>query len=345
MFKLNNEITALNTSFLRVFFIVPQKLRNHFRCPLLAHPLNFCLQLNPFILLFNTYNMKITTKLSLCGLLIALSCQLHAQDRFFAFTSQSNVLPKGTRSIEVWYANKQGGQVYYNGNFARLGFKMGLGSNVLTQFYANFNSVAQVESEIDPIDKVTRTYGSSIEKTSDVSFSNETKWKILDPAANAVGLAIFNELTVGSTYFRFSPKLILDKRVGQNFFVFNALFEAETRWVTATTPPNRNVAPTVEKQSEQPFEFGLAYMRFTKNNKLGFGIEARNHNEVLPGTGWEHSVLFIGPALHFHDDKWFFNLTALPQIANLRHSWIAPESKVLDEHQNFELRTQLGFMF
>ena len=280
------------------------------------------------------------------GFLTSLSLKVQAQDRFFAFTAQSNVLPKGARSLELWYANKSGGQVFYRGNFTRVGLKMGLGGNVLTQFYANLNSVAQIKSEINSLNRTQRLYGSAIEQTSDVSFSNETKIKILDPIANPIGLAIFNELTIGSTFRRISPKLIIDKRVGNNFFVFNVLWEFEKRWESTPAKDVTNtVAPTITSQQEIPFEFGLAYMRFLKNNKLGFGLEIRNHNEIFQDAGWEHSVLFMGPAMHYHDDKWFFNLTLLPQITNLRTSWLAPDSHVWDEHQKFELRTQLGFMF
>jgi hypothetical protein len=272
---------------------------------------------------------------------VALSMSLHAQDRFFAFTNQSNVLPKGARAVEMWYANKSGGYSYFKGNYTRVGFKMGLGKNVLTQFYANLNSVSQVETEIDHTDHLTRMYSPGIVKSTDVSFSNETKIKFLDPVANPVGLAMYLETTLGTQYSRITPKLIIDKRIGNN------LYEHETRWSSdaVTNDVPTTTAPKVTKETEAPVEFGLAYMRFFKEDKIGVGFEARNHNEILPGTGWEHSAVFLGPALHFHDDKWFFNITALSQVGNLKKSWIAPDSKVLDEHQRFELRTQLGFMF
>jgi hypothetical protein len=290
--------------------------------------------------------MKKTTILSFV-LVVILTNAVHAQDRFFAFTNQSNVLPKGTRAVELWYANKSGGDAYYRGNFTRVGFKMGLGKNILTQFYANLNSVAQIENEIDHTDHKTRMFSAGIVQTTEATFSNETKIKLLDPVANAIGLAAYGEFTIGPKYTRITPKLIMDKRSGNNFFVFNILAEIENRWDTegvASDIPT-SIAPKVIKEKEIPFEFGLAYMRFFKNDKFGLGFEVRNHNEVIDIAGWEHSALFLGPALHIQDDKWFFNITALPQIANLKKTWIAPANKVLDEHQNFELRTQLGFMF
>ncbi len=50
--------------------------------------------------------MRKITLFLLCGFVIFMTKSASAQDRFFAFTSQSNVIPKGTRSLELWYAKK-----------------------------------------------------------------------------------------------------------------------------------------------------------------------------------------------------------------------------------------------
>lgn len=288
--------------------------------------------------------MKNFTTFLFCCLALILSSRIQAQDRFFAFTTQSNVLPKGTRAVEIWYTGKYGGQVFYNSNLTRVGLKLGLGNNILTQFYANLEETAQIESHISHIDKKTRLYSPTDTRETDISFSNETKIKLLDPIANAVGLALYNEFTIGSHFTLISPKLVLDKRVGDNFFVFNTLFEYVKR-KEGTTTTSGSTIPSIVVEKEQTVEFGFGYLRFSKSNKFGIGFEAKSHNEILPGVGWEHSALFMGPALHFRDDKWFINITGLSQLANLRKTWLAPDSRVLDEHQKFELRAQIGFMF
>ena len=86
-------------------------------------------------------------------------------------------------------------------------------------------------------------------------------------------------------------------------------------------------------------------MHFTKKQNIAFGLEARTHSESTAKAGLEHIVLFAGPALHFRGDKWFFNVSAMPQLKNFHTSWIAPDGLVLDEHQKFELRSMLGFIF
>ncbi len=293
--------------------------------------------------------MKLTTRLMfLCIIFMALSSiTSQAQDRFLAYTAQSNVLPKGTRAVEIWYANKNGGEAYFNGNYMRTGFKMGFGKNFIAGYYLNMASEAFVANGIDETDKKTRIFENSLTQRTDFSFSAYAKMKFLDPVANPIGLAAEMDLTIGSNYFIYSPKLIIDKRFGNNYVAFNAwvALHKTSEIETATVPSNRTTAPTIKRFSEPQYEFDLAYLHFMPKQNMAFGVEARTHSESTEAAGLEHIVLFAGPAMHFRGDKWFFNLSAMPQIHNFHTSWIAPDALVLDEHQKFELRTMLGFIF
>jgi hypothetical protein len=290
---------------------------------------------------------KILQFFFVCAFIALFTTTTTAQDRFLAYTAQSNVLPKGTRAVEIWYANKSGGNAYFNGNYMRTGFKMGFGKNFLAGYYLNFSGEGYIANGIDPTDKLTRIYDQELTTKSDFSFTAYAKMKILDPVANPVGLAVELEYTIGSNTSIFSPKIILDKRIGNNYFAFNAwiAMHREKTIETTNTPTNSKIAPTISNFKEPQYEFDLAYLRFLKSQNIGLGFEMRTHSESTEAAGLEHIVLFGGPAVHFRGDKWFFNLSAMPQWGNLHTSWIAPDSKVLDEHQNFELRTMLGFIF
>jgi hypothetical protein len=292
--------------------------------------------------------MKNSMRLPILSVLTALSCycNLSAQDRFLPYTSPSNVLPKGTREIEIWYANKSGGYAYFNGNYMRTGFKMGFGNNFLLGYYLNYDAEAFVHNEISPIDKKTRLFDPFLTRENTISFSVNGKLKLLDPVANPIGLAIEAEATLGSDFHILAPKLIIDKRFGNEYIAFNVWAAMrKTYYIDPTSDRPTTVAPKISTFSEPPIEFNLAYMHFSKNGNVGIGVETRTHTETTTFAGFEHAVVFAGPALHLRGDKWFFNLSALPQIGNFHKSWIAPDRKVLDEHQNFELRTMLGFMF
>ena len=290
--------------------------------------------------------MKNSLRLIAFVVLTVLAYTTKAQDRFLAYTAQSNVLPKGTREIEIWYANKSGGYAFFNGNYMRTGFKMGFGKNFLLGYYLNYDSEAFVYNEIDHSDHSTRIFDQHITKENRISFSINGKVKLLDPVANPIGLAFEAEATLGSDYHIFAPKLILDKRFGNNYLSFNvwaALFSEKEIKNTSNIPST--TAPTVTNAAEPPIELDIAYLRFTKNGNAAFGFESRLHTESTDFAGFEHAALFAGPAVHLRGDKWFFNLSGMPQIVNFHKSWIAPDSRVLDEHQKFELRTMLGFMF
>src|SRR5205809_410996 len=77
-------------------------------------------------------------KLSFIVLLIACAVTVNAQDRFFARTYNSNILPKGNFDIEVWHTSRFGHETnYFHAMDQRLEFEVGLGKNVQTAFYLN----------------------------------------------------------------------------------------------------------------------------------------------------------------------------------------------------------------
>ena len=117
-------------------------------------------------------------------------------------------------------------------------------------------------------------------KENRISFSINGKVKLLDPVANQIGLAFEAEATLGSDYHVFSPKLILDKRFGNNYLSFNVWAAIlNKKQVNSTTDIPSITAPTVTNASEPPIEFDIAYMHFSKNGNLAFGFESRLHTE------------------------------------------------------------------
>ena len=122
---------------------------------------------------------------SILGSLFLLAfISIHAQDRLFTYTYQSGVLNKGQREIEVWNTLRTGKQDYYTRLDNRTEFEIGLGKNLQTAFYLNLTSTSKT---------LTESGIKSIATENEISFSNEWKYKILDPVANPVGLALNGE--------------------------------------------------------------------------------------------------------------------------------------------------------
>src|SRR3954469_2795237 len=107
-------------------------------------------------------------------LIITFSAQ--SQDRFFARTYTTNVLPKGAIDLEFWHTSRFGheGQ-FYHAQDQRMELEFGLGKNVQTSVYFNRFQTRFSDS----------TDGTSV--SNELGFSNEWKWKLSDPTANKLG--------------------------------------------------------------------------------------------------------------------------------------------------------------
>lgn len=256
--------------------------------------------------------------------ILVLTVSSFAQDRYFARTYTSNVLPKGAIDLEFWHTSRFGhkGQ-FFDAQDQRMELEFGLGKNVQTSVY--FNRYQTRFSETAD--------GTTV--SNEVGFSNEWKWKLSDPTVNKVGFALYGEWGLkGGDELELETKLIFDKNVGKSLFAFNGVFEYEKEFAWSGNKLDAS-------GWEAPVEFDLGYQYFAKPN-LGIGFEIRNHNEIAKGNGWEHSVFFGGPTLNFRNKKWFIIANYLPQWGNVHKTTVAPFSKVLDEHERAEARFIVG---
>src|SRR5262245_47747195 len=104
-----------------------------------------------------------------------------AQDRNFARTYNSNVLPKGSIDLEFWHTSRLGHRdQFFHAQDQRMEVEMGLGRNVQTAFY--FNRYQQRFS----------TSADGTISTNEIGFSNEWKWKVSRPFAKT-GVALYGE--------------------------------------------------------------------------------------------------------------------------------------------------------
>jgi len=259
--------------------------------------------------------------------LIFCLINIQAQDRNFARTYQSTVLPKGAIDLEFWHTSRFSHEnQYYHAQDQRMEIEFGLGKNWQTAFY--FNRYQKRYSTTD----------NGTEVSNETGFSNEWKVKLSDPVANKLGVALYGEWGIkGGDEIELESKIILDKVIGKHVLVFNGVYELEKEFEWENGKINSS-------GYEMPVEFDLAYMYNVKKN-FGVGFEIRDHNEISKDEGWEHSVLFGGPTINFRSDRWFVIANYLPQWVNIYKTDIAPGNKVLDEHERTEARILIGISF
>ena len=258
-------------------------------------------------------------------LAVVMVAGVKAQDRFFAHTYNSNVLPKGNIDLELWHTSRIGhNSGYFHAMDQRMELEVGLGKNVQTAFYFN---------------RYQSTFSNSLDElqhTNEIGFSNEWKWKLSDPSANALGTALYGEWGVKGDEIEWEGKLIMDKYVGKNLFAFNLVGELEQEI-------EKENGKFELEQEATPVELDFAYMR-NFNQRFGAGIEVVNYNDIVKGN-WNSSALFAGPTVNYRSDRWFVIANYLPQWTNLHKTAAVPGNKVLDEHERAEARVIVGFSF
>ncbi|MDQ6609354.1 MAG: hypothetical protein M3Y85_06000 [Bacteroidota bacterium] len=258
-----------------------------------------------------------------------------AQDRLFAYTYQTNVLNKGDFDLEFQNTlltgkkGKYSPYVFGQSLKQRLEFEVGLGRNVQTAFY--FNS--EVSHSAD-------TTSTAINQELKVSFSNEWKWKLSDPVANKIGFGLYGEVEFGGSNVEFEGKLLFDKQLPKDLFAFNIAGKYEIEKEVSRT---NNVTKAVWTHNS-PIELYFGYLHHV-SKEISFGMEARNNNAITKEDGWINSIVFAGPAFHATIGKCFVNVTAFPQLTNLRKTAAAPGNRDYDNFEKLEVRIHLGYDF
>lgn len=237
----------------------------------------------------------------------------NANERHFTFTYETAVLPVGAREIEIWVTPRIGREEFYSRFDVRTEFEVGLTDRLQTALYLNGKSVSQETAD-----------GGTETEFEFAGVSSEWKYKLLDPVADALGLALYGEVTGSTDELELEAKLITDKRVGNVLFAANLV--AENEWGFGAGETGREFALEAD--------LGLSYFLTTK---LSFGLELRNHNEIPEGKGWEHSALFLGPVVSYAEESWWVALAVLPQLPALDGAE-AGDRRILDEHEKINAR-------
>lgn len=259
---------------------------------------------------------------ALLGLLI-FNQHSFSQDRVFTNTYQSNVLPSGVKEFEYWTTVRSGRDEFYNRIDQRFELELGLGKKIQTAFYFNLSSVSSATPD-------------GIANSIETGFSNEWKYKLTDPIANKIGSALYAEIGFNGQEIELEGKIILDKKFGNNLVAFNGVGEYEIKYSVENGE--------TETEIETPFELDFAYMHFPGTH-TGIGLEVRNHNEVTEDDGWESSVWYAGPTVHFNGSNWFVNLNLMPQLFNARKEEGSTENLELYDHEKIQARLLVSFSF
>jgi hypothetical protein len=255
------------------------------------------------------------------GLALLASVTANADERFFTYTQDADVIPKGAWEFEQWITLRSGkAGKEYSRWIIREEIEHGFCDNFSGAMYLNFKNTFED-------DGITQENEFEFD-----GISLEGKYRILNPNTAPIGLALYVEPTFNGHEFEMEEKIIVSKNFGDKWIAAaNVIAEHEWEWDRSGTA----------EESVLEFTAGVSY-RVTPN--WAVGIEARNHR-VFDGALFGSQMAdayFVGPAVHYGTSRWWCTLTVLPQVHG---SPDVSGGLEIDEHTRIEVRFIAGINF
>ena len=250
-----------------------------------------------------------------------------ADERFFTYVQDADVLPKGAWEFEQWLTLREGHPGgdhqfdQYLWDF-REEIEHGFTDRLSGAMYLNFRQDQVVANQPGLTD------------SSEFSFkgiSAELKYQLVNPNTQPIGVALYFEPTYNGNEQELEYKFIVSKNIADKWMLAaNVAIEQEWEKEDGAT----------KKESVFEFTLGAAY-RFTPNWSVG--LEGRYH-AVYAGSSLNERLAkawFLGPNIHYGTAKWWGTFTFLPQISG------NPSDGGINttEHQTYEARLIFGINF
>lgn len=251
----------------------------------------------------------------------------YADERFFTYVQDADVLPKGAWEFEQWLTLREGHPGgdhqfdQYRWDF-REEIEHGFTDKLSGAMYFNFRQEQVVANQPGLIDS---------SKFSFKGVSAEVKYQLLNPNTQPIGVALYFEPTYNGNEQELEYKFIVSKNIADKWVLAaNAVFEQEWEKEDGVTG----------KESVLEFTLGAAY-RYTPN--WSFGLEGRYHS-VYEGSSLNERLAwawFLGPNIHYGTAKWWGTFSLLPQISG------DPSDGGINttEHPTYEARLIFGINF
>jgi hypothetical protein len=253
----------------------------------------------------------------------ALAFGASANERHFAYTYETAVLPTSAKELEGWNTVRAGREDYYSRLEHRLEFETGVSERVMAAFYLNWRNTTAEDA--------TGALASAFEWK---GFSTELKWKISDPVADAVGFALYGEVGYNTDEMELELKTLFDKKVGAWLLAANLVGEGEFE-----------AEPEEMELEEIVLEADLA-AAYPVNPHFSLGLELRSVNimekEASGEMELEIMALYLGPTVAYHTESWWLTFALQPQLPALKEE---DGGSILDLSDNERFNARLLFSF
>lgn len=250
---------------------------------------------------------------------LALTVNAAADERFFTYSHEADVLQEGKAEFEQWVTAKVGKD---GGDYSRWEFReeleYGVTDKLTTAVYLNFR-----DTYFSPDDRAA-------EETQEFEFkgvSSEWKYQILNPNLDPLGLLLYGEGTYEGDAAEIEEKIVLSKNIGKFVLAFNTVFEQEFEFEHGETIKEGKLALTsgVAYRLNPNWSAGVELVNFRKYDSFDFGDEF--------AKAW-----YVGPNVHYGADKFWATFTIMPQIG-------IEGDRDLEEFEKVNARLIAGYYF
>jgi hypothetical protein len=289
--------------------------------------------------------------------LTVLAGQARADEPLFGFVYTTDLLPKGQKEVEQWvtWRNQKAGG-YFDQLDGRTEVSYGLSDRMQLSAYANWtwarawrNGPFGETTPPEPLSYDAPGPDDHYQGARFVGVSGEAIYRVLSPYTSPVGLAIYEEPTVGPDFVESETKLIVQKNFKDDRLVvaLNLTYAPEWRRVTDEDNPSRKVW-----SEETDANIGLAVSyRFAPNWSAGLEFENEYEFASYDFSRMANGGYYLGPTIHYAAKRFFVTASYLEQMpwASV-HSDTVPGAivggRIYDnDFERRRLRVKVGYLF
>lgn len=213
-----------------------------------------------------------------------------SHDRRFVYSYETIGLPQGQWEVEQWMTWKS------YGNKDRFDFRheleYGISDTLTLDLYLADWRYEDIDGEGSEAEY--RRSGFSLRK------------QLSNPNESFLGSALYGEVLVGDKQVVLEGKLLLQKNFGPLIAAYNAVVEAE--W------EGDSLGSLDEQVGVWENTFGLSYQI---NPSFFVGVEALHEVEFADWSSAGDHVVYVGPNLSYHHQKFFVTLAGLFEVTGV----------------------------
>jgi hypothetical protein len=291
---------------------------------------------------------------ALGALALASPSPSEAEESQFGYVYTTDLLPKGAKELEQWATwRHQKISGYFDQIDARTEFEYGLADNLQTAIYANYawtrayhNGPFGATTPPEPFSYDIPGPDEHYRATRFVGVSGEIIYRALSPYTDALGVALYEEPTVGPGFYELETKLILQKNFLDDrlIFAFNYTYAPELRYVSDTAG-----GPKAWQEETDTNAYFAGSFRFRANWSAGFEFLNEREYNSYNFSHATNSGFFLGPSFHYGGKKFFVTATFLEQLpwagahANTVPGAISGGRDFDNDFEKYRVRIKVGF--